>query len=322
MRVHLDRRAFQRRGRLAGLDLDVHKLAHHVGAQLGEKRFEQFERFLLVFVQWIALAVTAQADILAQVIQIDDVLAPIVVQRLQQDRFLDIAHDVEARIGGALRGAIVHGLLDAVGLHQEIHETFGVDLPIVDWTKEEGIADEEVRERILKAVDSRAAERAANTGPDVMRYVEKAILLQTLDQNWREHIINLDHLRQYVGLRGYGQRDPLNEYKQEAFELFEALLSKLRVDVVRQLMHIQIQTGEPPPPMERAPIQMQAHHYDPLTGEDELAPADSGGVQRPVRNYAGPVDPNDPNTWGRVQRNAPCPCGSGRKFKHCHGALV
>jgi preprotein translocase subunit SecA len=211
---------------------------------------------------------------------------------------------------------------DAVGLHQEIHETFGVDLPIVDWTKEEGIADEEVRERILKAVDARAAERAANTGPDVMRYVEKAILLQTLDQNWREHIINLDHLRQYVGLRGYGQRDPLNEYKQEAFELFEALLSKLRVDVIRQLMHIQIQTGEPPPPMERAPIQMQAHHYDPLTGEDELAPADSSGPQRPMRNYTGPVDPNDPNTWGRVQRNAPCPCGSGRKFKHCHGALV
>ena len=108
-----------------------------------------------------------------------------------------------------------------------------VDLPIVDWTKEEGIADEEVRERILKAVETRAAERAANFGTDVMRYVEKAILLQTLDTNWREHIVNLDHLRQYVGLRGYGQRDPLNEYKSEAFELFEALLAKLRSDVMR-----------------------------------------------------------------------------------------
>jgi preprotein translocase subunit SecA len=88
-------------------------------------------------------------------------------------------------------------------------------------------------------------------------------------------------------------------------------------------MHIQIQTGEPPPPLERAPIQMQAHHLNPLTGEDEMLPPDENAVQmRPVRTYDGPVDPNDPQTWGRVQRNAPCPCGSGRKFKHCHGALV
>jgi preprotein translocase subunit SecA len=212
---------------------------------------------------------------------------------------------------------------DAAGLHAEVLEIFGVDLPIVEWTKEEGIADEEVRDRIQKAVDNRAAERAANSGLDVMRYVEKAILLQTLDHNWREHIINLDHLRQYVGLRGYGQRDPLNEYKQEAFELFEALLAKLRTDVVRQLMHIQIQTGEPPPPLEGAPIEMHAHHIDPFTGEDEASrDPERDGVLRPVRTYTGPVDPNDPQTWGRVQRNAPCPCGSGRKFKHCHGALV
>ena len=113
----------------------------------------------------------------------------------------------------------------------------------MDWTKEEGIADEEVRERILKAVETRAADRTANIGAEVMRYVEKAILLQTLDHDWREHIVNLDHLRQYVGLRGYGQRDPLNEYKSEAFELFEALLAKLRTEVVRQLMHVQISTG-------------------------------------------------------------------------------
>ena len=103
---------------------------------------------------------------------------------------------------------------------------------MVDWTKEEGIADEEVRERILKAVEARAAARTAEYGPEIMRYVEKAILLQTLDHNWREHIVNLDHLRQYVGLRGYGQRDPLNEYKSEAFELFEGLLAKLRSEVI------------------------------------------------------------------------------------------
>ena len=208
---------------------------------------------------------------------------------------------------------------DAAGLHDEVAKTFGIELPILDWTREEGIADEEVRERILKVVESRAAERAANFGIEVTRYVEKAILLQTLDSNWREHIVNLDHLRQYVGLRGYGQRDPLNEYKSEAFELFEALLAKLRSEVVEQLMHVNIQTGEPPPEIAPRPLPaMQASHIDPLTGEDEMA-ADAA----PFRQMPSvPVDPNNPATWSKVQRNAPCPCGSGRKYKHCHGALV
>jgi preprotein translocase subunit SecA len=212
---------------------------------------------------------------------------------------------------------------DAVGLHDEVLKIFGIDLPVVDWTKEEGIADEEVRERIYKAVEARAAERAANSGTDIWRFVEKSVLLQTLDHNWREHIVNLDHLRQYVGLRGYGQRDPLNEYKSEAFELFEALLAKLRSDVVGQLMHIQVNVGEPPPPLEAAPIRMEAHHINPLTGEDEGdSGPDDAGLARMRKIPDGPVDPNDPRTWGKVQRNAPCPCGSGRKFKHCHGALV
>ncbi|MGH6871859.1 MAG: preprotein translocase subunit SecA [Rhizomicrobium sp.] len=213
---------------------------------------------------------------------------------------------------------------NAAGLHDEVDRIFGVSLPIVDWTKEEGIADEEVRERIMKAVEARAAGRAADSGTDIWRFVEKTILLQTLDHDWREHIVNLDHLRQYVGLRGYGQRDPLNEYKGEAFELFQGLLAKLRVETVRQLMHIQVNIGEAPgpgggasgtlPPGPRLPP-MTAHHINPLTGEDE---GDGGQVDMSDR----PVDPNDPRTWGKVQRNAPCPCGSGRKFKHCHGALV
>ncbi|MDE2630090.1 MAG: preprotein translocase subunit SecA [Alphaproteobacteria bacterium] len=208
---------------------------------------------------------------------------------------------------------------DAIGLHEEVEKVFGLSLPVVDWTKEEGIADEEVRERIHKAVETRAAERTANTGTDVMRYVEKTILLQTLDHDWREHIINLDYLRQYIGLRGYGQRDPLNEYKQEAFELFEALLAKMRTDVVRQLMQIQVNVEAPPELVERSPLELRASHIDPLTGENEAQPAAGGAVQR-ARDL--PVDPNNPQTWGKVQRNAPCPCGSGRKFKHCHGALV
>jgi preprotein translocase subunit SecA len=157
-----------------------------------------------------------------------------------------------------------------------------------------------------------------------MRYAEKAILLQTLDHDWREHIVQLDHLRQYVGLRGYGQRDPLNEYKGDAFTLFEELLGKMRADVIRQLMHIQISSEPPPPLMDPSPLQLRASHIDPLTGEDEMADAQASaqGQRTFVRDRDVAVDPNDPRTWGKVQRNAACPCGSGRKFKHCHGALV
>jgi preprotein translocase subunit SecA len=211
---------------------------------------------------------------------------------------------------------------DALGLQGEIERIFGLDLPVVDWTKEEGIADEEVRERIQNAVEKRAAERAANFGPEIMRYAEKTILLQTLDHDWREHIVQLDHLRQYVGLRGYGQRDPLNEYKSEAFSLFEGLLGRMRSDVIRQLMHIHV-AEEAPPLVDPSPQQMRASHIDPLTGEDEIADAPpAGGARFMQRPRDVQVDPNNPQTWGKVQRNAPCPCGSGRKFKHCHGALV
>jgi preprotein translocase subunit SecA len=207
---------------------------------------------------------------------------------------------------------------DVAGLQQEISEIFGLDLPIVEWAKEEGIAEDEVRERINTAVTRRADERTAQYTPEVMRYVEKAILLQTLDNNWREHIVQLDHLRQFVGLRGYGQRDPLNEYKSEALELFQSLLARLRREVTQQTMRVQINVGEPPPALtERELPPMEAHHADPLTGEDEMAAAMPGPA------VAGPaeVDPNDPQSWGKVQRNALCPCGSGKKFKHCHGAL-
>ena len=213
---------------------------------------------------------------------------------------------------------------DAPGLQDEIENIFGVQLPIIDWSKEEGIADEEMRERIIDAVERRAAERAANFGPEIMRYLEKAILLQTLDADWREHIIQLEHLRQYVGLRGYGQRDPLNEYKSEALTLFEGLLLRLRTDVVRQLMHVQVNIGQPPPPVEEKELPpMEVHHIDPLTGEDEFAASpqlSTKGIR--LREAAEMVDPNDTRTWGKVSRNAACPCGSGKKFKHCHGALV
>ena len=212
---------------------------------------------------------------------------------------------------------------DAPGLEEEVRDVFGVELPIVDWAKEEGIAEEQLKDRILEAVHRRAAERAANFGPDLMRYIEKSLLLQILDQDWREHIIQLEHLRQYVGLRGYGQRDPLNEYKSEALTLFENLLVRLRTNVVRHIMHVQVRTGEPPPVQEPQLPRMEAHHINPLTGEDEMgptAPLTTGGIR--LRDPGVAIDPNDPGTWGKVSRNAACPCGSGKKFKHCHGALV
>ncbi len=218
---------------------------------------------------------------------------------------------------------------DVAGLLEETTKLFNEKIPVDEWAKEEGIADEEVATRLLTLADARAEERAKPVEPEVMRRVEKQVLLQTLDANWREHIVMLDHLRQYVGLRGYAQRDPLNEFKTEAYELFQNLMNKLRFDVTRTLLNIQFQfQAPPPPPLESRPLpQMRAEHIDPVTGEDEMALADRQ-PQGPVRNAPMmgtsrvPTSPTDPNTWGKVARNEPCPCGSGKKFKHCHGAVM
>jgi preprotein translocase subunit SecA len=208
-------------------------------------------------------------------------------------------------------------------LKEEVWRVLNLELPIPDWAKEEGIADEEVIERITKAADEMMASKAARFGPDTMRQIEKAVVMQVLDHLWREHIVQLDHLRQVVGLRGYAQRDPLNEFKSEAFQLFEGLMNRLREMTTQQLALVELQ--EPPPMPELPP--MSAHHIDPMTGIDEFAQfgqaaggsfsADAvGGVAEAQRN------PNDPGTWGKVGRNEPCPCGSGKKFKHCHGQYI
>ncbi|NWH07701.1 MAG: preprotein translocase subunit SecA [Alphaproteobacteria bacterium] len=215
---------------------------------------------------------------------------------------------------------------DVDGLSEQVKEIFDLDLPINEWAKEEGIADEEVKHRIEKAVEERAAQRTAQVGTDLMRQVERSLLIQTLDHNWREHLVTLDHLRQHVGLRGYAQRDPLNEYKTEAFQLFEAMLDRLRIDVTRQLMTIRFQVEEAPPPLEEAELPpMRAHHLDPATGEDELAEPQGPTTVRNRPMISGrpvSVSPDNPETWGKVGRNETCPCGSGKKFKHCHGALT
>jgi preprotein translocase subunit SecA len=218
---------------------------------------------------------------------------------------------------------------DVAGLREAVMGVFDLDLPFPDWAKEEGIAEEEMHARLVKATDERAAKKAADFGPDTMRQVEKAVLLQTMDHLWREHLVTLEHLRQVIGLRGYGQRDPLNEYKNESFTLFEHMLARLREAVTGQLMHVQLARPEDVPPLDAGELPpMQAHHVDPLTGEDEFAleAADAGGEERGgtkparARKAQGP-NPADVSTWGKVQRNALCPCGSGKKYKHCHGAF-
>ncbi len=209
---------------------------------------------------------------------------------------------------------------DTAGLHTVLKEMLTLDLPVQDWAKEEGIADEEVKERVTRRADESMAAKVAKYGPDVMRYVEKSILLQTLDHLWREHLVMLDHLRQVIGLRGYGQRDPLNEYKAEAFALFEAMVSHLREAVTAQLMRVEI-VQQPPQDEAQLPY-MEAHHLNPNTGEDELAMAPAltaSAVATGTDTAVAERNPKDPTTWGKVGRNEACPCGSGKKYKHCHG---
>jgi len=212
---------------------------------------------------------------------------------------------------------------DTKGLREELKRILDLDLPVDEWAKEEGIADEELLSRLDRRADEHMASKAGQWGADVMRYVEKSILLQSLDHLWREHLVVLEHLRQVIGLRGYGQRDPLNEYKAEAFNLFEAMSTNLREAVTSQLMRVEVRTA----PEEQANLPyMEAHKIDPSTGEDELALA-RAGAETLVRHgitAAAAVErnPNDPTSWGKVGRNEVCPCGSGKKYKHCHGRFA
>jgi len=209
---------------------------------------------------------------------------------------------------------------DVEGLSDRVKDTLGLDLPIKDWAAEDGIANEEIQERILAAANARAAERETLLGAQQARGLEKNFLLQMIDMQWREHLMHLDHLRNVIGLRSYGQRDPLNEYKTEAFSLFEKLLGDLRQSVTRMLMTIEFRFEDPePPPPPQAPRLFEVH-MDPLTGQNERGPSLSQNLSADQR-AALPVSAL-PAGWEQTSRNAPCPCGSGKKFKHCHGALV
>eukprot|EP00873_Tetraselmis_striata_P011153 jgi/Tetstr1/431417/TSEL_002069.t1 len=230
----------------------------------------------------------------------------------------DMRHDViESLVSRHIPEKAYPEQWDTEGLQAEVRQVLNLDLPVVAWAQEEGIADEEVIERLKKEADQAMARKVGQYTPDIMRQVEKAVLLQTLDHLWREHLANLDHLRSVIGFRGYAQRDPLQEYKTEAFTLFESMLTNLRQATTAQLMRVELVQEQPPqlPGDEDLP-EMQASHINPQTGENEF---ETAGAQ-PVSG--GARDPQDPATWGKVGRNEACPCGSGKKYKHCHGALA
>ncbi|HEX7968465.1 MAG TPA: preprotein translocase subunit SecA [Stellaceae bacterium] len=232
---------------------------------------------------------------------------------------VDMRHEtIEAMVTRCMPENALADQWEVDTLYEEVARVFNLDLPIKDWAKEEGIADREVQERIIQAVDAKMAQKAANYGADIMRMAEKSLLLQLLDQSWKDHLLQLDHLRQGINLRAYAQRDPLNEYKREAFQLFGDMLVGLRETVTRVLAHVElrIQRGEdepvqPVPAPPRRPPLIESHE-DPAYAEGGLG----GGSAAAVATATAVAPP-----WGKTPRNAPCPCGSGKKYKHCHGRI-
>ena len=216
-------------------------------------------------------------------------------------------------------------------LAADLKRVLAVDLPVEQWGREEGIDESALEERIEQAATQLSADKEQRFGADTMHFIERSILIQMLDTVWKEHLYALDHLRQGIGLRAYGQRDPLNEYKSEAFVLFNFMLDELKERVTAMLARVEIaQEQPPPPPMPFAAALMQEVHPAPGSGfgaggdVGELEPAWSEGAVMigSSRPAAGAIDPANPSTWGTVGRNAACPCGSGKKYKFCHGRIV
>jgi len=283
-------------------------------------------------------------DIRKNLLRFDDVMNDqrkvIYEQRIElmrvddvSDTVADMRHEVtEDMVSTAIPEKVYPEEWDVHLLHEEALRLLSLDLPIEDWAKEEGIADEEILQRLIEAGDRKMAEKAALYGGETLRTVEKGLLLEILDQTWKEHLLGLDYLRQGINLRAYGQRDPLNEYKTEAFAMFENMLIQLRVNVTQYLCHLEL-SFDSPDELEafshpELPSDIYETRLDPALalpespyGEIEAygEPAESPAT---VRHASGENrDPNDPSTWGKVSRNAACPCGSGKKYKYCHGQL-
>jgi preprotein translocase subunit SecA len=279
-------------------------------------------------------------DTRKNVLKYDDVMndqrKEVYTQRKEFMRATDVSEivtDMRSEVTGAMVAARVPEKAFAEqwqlkDLADDVKRTLNLDLPIAEWGQEEGIDETQIRERIEQAAEQFMAEKTQRISPELMRFIEKSLLIQTLDAVWKEHLYALDHLRQGIGLRAYGQKDPLREYQQEAFALFNAMLDELKERVTTMLARVEIAPDRPPEP-EFQPRRSQyiEQHPEPLGayGASEL---DAGvATLSPVSLAAKPlaaeaVDPSDPTTWRGTPRNAPCPCGSGKKYKHCHGRLA
>ena len=239
------------------------------------------------------------------------------VSELLRDMRHDVIHEMVAR---SIPANAYAEQWDVPTLASEVVNILNLKVPITEWAAEEGIAEDEIVERLIKASDERVEEQRRAFG-EYMPQLERSMLLQVLDHGWKEHLLAMDHLKQGIRLRSYGQRDPLTEYKREAFELYEAMSNHLREQVTRVLSHIEPAMLQPTPP----PMPFEGEHqelrYDmtmdgPLTSEQALSYGSASGDSGEADSA---IDPNDPSTWGKVPRNNPCPCGSGKKYKHCHG---
>ncbi|MEO6015027.1 MAG: preprotein translocase subunit SecA [Devosia sp.] len=285
-------------------------------------------------------------DIRKNILKYDDVMNDqrkvIFEQRLElmdkddvAETIQDMRHDVvDTLIGHAIpeRSYPEQWKMDL--LDEELNEFLNLKVDTKHWPEEEGIDVETIRERLIKASDEAAAAKVAKYSPDIMRQVEKSLLLQSIDSLWRDHLVTLDHLSKVVGWRGLAQRDPLNEYMQEAYELFQKLLGDMREMVIKQLSHVEIQVRQPEPPPVPDMSRLSEIHIDPTTGENDAVSNVTGtiggrfaaagalaGVGGDVAEADPRLRPIDPKLLVGVQRNAPCPCGSGKKFKHCHGSF-
>jgi len=270
-------------------------------------------------------------DIRKQLLKFDDVMNEQRKVIFTQRRDIMEATDV-SEITGDMRVQVIDDLVhehmppksyadqwNTEGLYADVIATLGIDEPVMKWADEEGVDDNDIRERLVEASDKYMAEKAEAFGEDTMRNIEKQVLLQTIDGKWREHLITLEHLRAVVGFRGYAQRDPLNEYKTEGFQLFERLLDSLRTEVTQKLGQIRPMSPEE---QQQLVAQMQAQQAAAAKAQEdniERATSSPGGTGATPR--AGFVE-DDPTTWGNPSRNDACPCGSGKKFKHCHGKLA
>lgn len=275
-------------------------------------------------------------DIRKQLLRFDDVMNDqrkvIYEQRKElmraeevNETIVDMRHEViEDAVARCVPSDAMSEQWELEALYQDALRLLDLDLPVSEWAKEEGIADEEILERLIDASDRKMAEKAANYGAELMRVAEKSLLLQILDHSWKEHLLQLDHLRQGIGLRAYAQRDPLNEYKREAFEMFEDMLRRVRETVTEVLSHVELSFDQTAEKMfsRKQQVMSESRENPALAFADgELSDEEMPFTMSPIQSRAAAavLDPEDPSTWGKVPRNTPCPCGSGKKYKHCCG---